>query len=175
MTAGRIGQPARVRGAAVVVAAVAALGMGLGGCSPGDPGPSVPSAPLPTKQSVSKGDIGALRTDTEPISKRWPKLGSIVAVQWYGGILGDPRVPGPSTYWVDAVVELEPAVMEALRAKAGTLKAESPDIVDELVPKLPPGPFSRSGALDLAVQGTFMTRVWLPAAGNRLIIAGMGQ
>jgi hypothetical protein len=162
------------RALAAAVAAVAFAGLGLAGCTSGESTAPV-SAPLPTKPSFSKGDVGALRTDTEPISKRWPKLGTIISAQWYGGILGDPRVPGPSTYWVDAVVELEPAVMEALRAKAGTLKAESPDIVDELVPKLPPGPFSRSGALDLAVQGTFMTRVWLPAAGNRLIIAGMGQ
>lgn len=55
MTAGRIGQPARVRGAAVVVAAVAALGMGLGGCSPGDPSPLGALGPVTDEAECQQG------------------------------------------------------------------------------------------------------------------------
>ncbi len=162
------------RALAAAVAAVAFAGLGLAGCTSSESTAPV-SAPLPTKPSFSKGEVGPLRTDTEPIAKRWPNLGTIISAQWFGGTLGDPRVPGPSTYWIDAVVELEPAAMESLRAQAGTTKPESPDVVNELVPKFPAGPFSRSGALDAAARGSFLTRAWLPATGNRLILSGMGQ
>jgi hypothetical protein len=159
---------------AAIGAALAVVALALSGCTGGGDAP-VPSAPYATKQSISKGEIGPLRTDVEPIAKRYPGLGTIVSAQWFGGALGDARVPGPSTVWIDAVIEVEPATMARLRSAAATTRNETPDIVPELVPLLPAGPYGRSGALDTAVKGTLLTRVWLPPAGNQLVIAAMGQ
>lgn len=48
-----------------------------------------------------------VRTDPEPISKRFPSLGRFTAVHWLGGT-DDGRVPGPTTYTIEAVITLAP-------------------------------------------------------------------
>ncbi|MEI2827150.1 MAG: hypothetical protein V9F04_12645 [Dermatophilaceae bacterium] len=161
-------------GGPAAAAAVLAATLGLSGCT-GDADAPVPSVPFSTKQSISKGEIGLLRTEVEPLAKRYPGLGKIVSAQWFGGTLGDARAPGPSTVWIDAVIELEPATMARLRAAAGTTRTETPDVVPELLPLLPLGPYGRSGTLDTAIKGTLLTRAWLPPTGNQLVIAAMGQ
>ena len=53
---------------------------------------------------------GGLRTDSDPLTKRYAVLGTPRGVTWVSGTVGDERVPGPSTYWIDAVVVLAVAV-----------------------------------------------------------------
>jgi hypothetical protein len=56
----------------------------------------------------SKIDAAEVRTDRDPIATRFPRLGAFTDVRWAGGTLGDDRVPGPSTYFIEAVVNLAP-------------------------------------------------------------------
>lgn len=40
----------------------------------------------------------------EPLTKRFSVLADPREVQWMSGTYGNPRNPGPSTYWIDAVI-----------------------------------------------------------------------
>ena len=67
----------------------------------------------PTGAASKSGD-GTLRTDLEPLTTRFAALGAPVSAQWSSGTMGDSRVPGPSTYWIDAVVVVSPDVASRL-------------------------------------------------------------
>ncbi len=51
-----------------------------------------------------------VRTDREPIAKRFPRLGDFAAVHWQGGSLGvdSGGVPGPTDIYIHALVTLSP-------------------------------------------------------------------
>lgn len=69
-----------------------------------------------------------------------------------GGTLGD--APGPTTYWIDAVIEVQPAVADELRATYAPEAASTPpDVVSGIQDKLPAGTLLSSDALDSAVSG----------------------
>jgi hypothetical protein len=51
-------------------------------------------------------ETAEVRTDHKPIADRFPQLGSFVESHWVGGRLGDDGIPGPSTYFIEAVVTL---------------------------------------------------------------------
>lgn len=57
---------------------------------------------------------------------------------------------GPSSYWIDAVVQVSPAVAE--RLGAGTGSADAPQVMDDLAPELPDGPWVGSEQLDRALS-----------------------
>ena len=66
-------------------------------------------APVAEEERPATGiENAALRTDREPIEKRYPQLGAFTSVHRLGGTLGGDRVPGPSTYFIEAAVELRP-------------------------------------------------------------------
>jgi hypothetical protein len=76
-----------------------ALALVITGCQSDEPtGPDM----------TSTIDAAEVRTDRQPIADRFPRLGSFVDAHWVGGRLGDDRVPGPSTYFIEAVVTLSP-------------------------------------------------------------------
>lgn len=53
-------------------------------------------------------ETAEVRTDRQPIADRFPRLGSFVDTHWAGGRLGDDSAPGPSSYFIEAVVTLSP-------------------------------------------------------------------
>lgn len=53
-------------------------------------------------------ETAKVRTDRKPIADRFPQLGSFVDAHWVGGRLGEDQAPGPSTYFIEAVVTLSP-------------------------------------------------------------------
>lgn len=61
-------------------------------------------SPTPTSRAQKSGD-GVLGADIEPLTKRFAELGTPVKVHWKSGTLGSDAAPGPSSYWIDAVVE----------------------------------------------------------------------
>ncbi|QYN41035.1 hypothetical protein K1T35_47695 (plasmid) [Pseudonocardia sp. DSM 110487] len=67
-----------------------------------------------------------MRTDRTPIAERFPRLGSFVEVRWVGGRAGDERVPGPSTYFIEAVVTLSPDDVARLASSFELTPAASP-------------------------------------------------
>jgi hypothetical protein len=54
----------------------------------------------------------AVRTDREPIAKRFPQLGDFVEVHWQGSAAGADTggVPGPTDVHIQALAVLRPAV-----------------------------------------------------------------
>jgi hypothetical protein len=125
-----------------VAAVCAALLLGaLGGCAdtPAQPGGAVASVDQATD----------VRTDRAPIASRFPRLGEFRAVHWVSGRLGDDRVPGPSTYFIEAVVELAPADAAALAARYPAAAAPTaPQAPPVLATFVPGGPWTRSTALE---------------------------
>lgn len=130
------------------VALLACSGLVLGGCGSGAP---EPPAAAPTHVAGSPAEAAAestVRTDRDPIARRFPGLGAFREVRWVGGTLGDDRVPGPSTYFIDAVVTLGPADAARLAATPDLAPSDPPAPPAALLPQLPAGAWSRSDRLD---------------------------
>jgi hypothetical protein len=102
---------------------------------------------------AAKSGTGELRTDLEPLLTRFPVLDGIAQARWMSGRYGDPANPGPSTYWIDAVITLPSAKLEELRATYSPAAAgATPNVVAGLRDELPAGPFLSSNALDAAFK-----------------------
>lgn len=130
------------RRAAVLALVVVGL---LSGCTP-TPGPATPTRAT----AASQDGTGEVRHDLPPLVNRFPQLQGAESATWLSGTVGEGRVPGPTTYWIDAVVVLDASSYTALRAKAddSAETADLPDLDPGLDTSLPPGPFARADALD---------------------------
>jgi hypothetical protein len=143
--------PARrfaLRGAVLVVA----LSFGLSGCAPSPSPDRTTTASASASDSATRSGTGEIRHDLGPLTERFPQLEGATDATWMSGTLGDDRVPGPSTYWIDAVVTLDEASYAAVRAQAGSTEldedAQLPELDPGLDDVLPSGPFVRSQAID---------------------------
>jgi hypothetical protein len=75
---------------------------------------STPPGPEPSRPPATKATPAGLvvRTDREPIAKRFPGLGDFAEVHWQGKVLGEGGsnqrvdVPGPTDVSIKAVVKL---------------------------------------------------------------------
>ncbi|MGP4014854.1 hypothetical protein [Saccharopolyspora sp. 5N708] len=157
---------------AILLTAVAVLVAGCGGSGGGGDRLTTPAA----QQAAPKNGTGVLRTDIEPLTKRFTALGSSFQAKWMSGTYGDPRNPGPSLYWIDAVVILDQAkVAELISAYAPTAAPGIPAVVDGLKPNLPSGPFHTSTALDEAFsQNVWDSHAYLDPKTNALVLVAQG-
>src|SRR5262249_36335117 len=71
-------------------------------------------APERTGAVTTTVQADQIRHDCEPLTKRFPAIGHPISARWMGGSLGGGShsrvsdfVPGPTDYWIDAVIELE--------------------------------------------------------------------
>lgn len=130
--------------AAVLALVVACL---LSGCTPTPTPEPVTSS---RAAAASREGTGEVRHDLAPLIKRFPQLQGAESATWLSGSLGEGRVPGPTTYWIDAVVVLDASSYAALRAKADASAetADLPDLDPGLDASLPAGPFARADTLD---------------------------
>ncbi|MGV0913435.1 hypothetical protein ABQF31_03515 [Mycobacterium syngnathidarum] len=117
-----------------------------------------------------------VRHDLEPLTKRFPEIGNPISADWMGGTLGaqsDSRaaVPGPSVYWIEAIIELEPATADGLRSKyAPAATSEQPNLKN-LQTGLPAGPYLTSSALDTALSNKdWRSTAYLDGASNTLVM-----
>lgn len=157
--------PFRVLGAALALA----LSIFIGGCDGSDQ-----TGRSGTDASVQNNQI---RHDLEPLTKRFPEIGKPVSATWMGGALGvqsDSRatVPGPSDYWIEAIIELEPATADALRAKyVPTPTGEVPKLKEALQKDVPAGPFLTSVAMDKALSNNdWRSTTYLDSRSNTLVM-----
>lgn len=103
------------------------------------------TAPQPSVRSGS----GEIRHELTPLTDRFPQLGDATAATWMSGTLGDDRAPGPSTYWIDAIITLDEGGYAALRSQSSLESTtELPKLDAGLDPSLPAGPLLRSDSLD---------------------------
>jgi hypothetical protein len=97
-----------------------------------------------------------VRHDLEPLTSRFPALGVPEAatwVMWNSSRPDDRGVPGPTTYWIHAVVELAPATADHLEQRYRPQPGSPPEVQDLLTDALPSGPYLTGAALD----GAFTT------------------
>ena len=140
------------------------------------------SSPTPTNDrtrstvsAATKTGTGEVRHDLDPLTKRFTALGTPVSATWMSGTLGGDA-PGPSTYWIDAVVRLSPEAASALRADSPTPTTETPDVEDGVRSALPTGQLLRSEALDAAfAQGSFRAKAYLAADSDTVVLVALGQ
>ncbi len=148
----------RVVGTVVIMS----LGLFVAACSDGAPA-----------TVAEKNGSGELRTDLEPLTSRFPNLTSTEAAHWMSGTFGDGSVPGPSTYWIDAVVTL-PASEHAALAELGALAPGSlpDDFVSELTESVPAGELRTSPELEEAFSpDEFWSDVLLVDDGATLVLS----
>lgn len=142
------GRALRVAGALVMI-------LGLAGCT------DSPAAD-PTNGRLTDGSTmtaaPAVRTDREPIAKRFPKLGNFVEAHWQGSLAGPADVPGPSDVLIQGLVVLRPEDLAA--AKTGYDWEAAPQgwdakMNDELRPLAPTsGDWRYSRQFELDVRTT---------------------
>ncbi|MFN8074050.1 MAG: hypothetical protein U0Q15_01360 [Kineosporiaceae bacterium] len=108
-------------------------------------------------KAARRGDPDPLRTDAEPLTKRFPGLGTPQSLMWQAGALGDERMPGPSSSWIEGVVRLEPDVAARLRAATDLAAVPAPVLDERLDPTLkggvPAGTWKGGRSLDRTVTG----------------------
>ncbi|MEU1207337.1 hypothetical protein [Nocardia sp. NPDC005825] len=87
-------------------------------------------------------------------------------------------VPGPSDYWLQAIITLDPAVAESLRTRTAidapvpAAANPVPGLRVQLAPSLPGGEFRTSPELDAEfVTPEFKTRAYLQVSGSVLVLA----
>ncbi|MRH89491.1 hypothetical protein GFY24_18910 [Nocardia sp. SYP-A9097] len=103
----------------------------------------------PTTRERTTGVSNELRHDPETLQKYFPLIGTPVAVSWVGRN-NSGGAPGPTTYWIDAVVELDPATATALRTRyASSESAEPPALPPAL--QVPAGKYSTNPDFDTAL------------------------
>lgn len=155
----------RLRGAVLGMLLMAGAGLG-----------SACGAPQPEATPAPKTGTGELRTDPAPLLERFPVLDGVTDVTWMSGTLGDDSLPGPSTYWIDAVVTLPPGQAGEWRdSLALTAADEPPEVVPDLADFLPPDVVT-SDELDreFAMAG-WQVEAYLEDSGDRLVLVAVGE
>ena len=125
---------------------------------------------LPPAEKSGSGD---LRTDLEPLTKRFPLLATTETATWMSGTMGSDRVPGPSTYWIDAIITLPATEHEAL-AELGVLSAGSlpNNFRPELTESVPAGELRTSPELNEAFShNEFWSEALLVDDGATLVLS----
>jgi hypothetical protein len=159
--------------ASIAVVMVIAVGVGAARVRQPDRNDEVSmSHPLP---DLSRGDRGPVRHDLEPLTKRFEALGAPRAATWQGGTLGSDRVPGPSTYWIEGVVQLQPGTARTLAETHGATPVTAPGIDGALSPALTAGPWVASDRLDGAFRAEgFSGRVFVDEEHDTLVLLVVG-
>ena len=123
----------------------------------------------------SKSGTSQLRTDLEPLTQRFPLLAGAEKAEWMSGTLGDGRVPGPSTYWIDAIVTLPRSTIDEINKNLEE-DTTPPVVVEDLRNHLPEGPFLTGESLDAAfTTAGWTTTAYLAKNTNIVVLVAVGQ
>ena len=129
-----------------------------------------------TATEAAKNGTAELRTDLGPLRDRFPILGEHAAARWMSGTRGDSDIPGPSTYWIDAVITLPPPETDKLMsAYSPTVTGLTPTVVDGMREHLPAGPFLTGEAFDAAFRhDRWSAAAYLHTQTNTLVLVATG-
>jgi len=119
------------------------------------------TVPAPAEKSGS----GEVRHDLAPLTDRFPQLGEPESATWLSGTMGD--APGPSLYWIDAVIVLAPEEFDTLQEGSTLEQVPAPEAEVDL----PAGPLLRSDELDAEFsQDEFQTEIYLDEASRSVVL-----
>ncbi|QZY47815.1 hypothetical protein [Mycolicibacterium austroafricanum] len=111
-----------------------------------------------------------IHSDTAPLTRRFPAIGVPEAVAWVTWTNASRDVPGPTTYWIDAVITLHPQAAAAL-ARDTTAEGRMPDVAEALRSAVGPGPFVTGAALNEALSTDGWTATgYLDRRRNQLVL-----
>jgi hypothetical protein len=148
------------RGVTVTIAG-AALMICLAGCGADEPATrsstSAASQDMPggrrqASPAPTNTDPQGRRTDIQPLTTRFPALGTPEKAAWVSGTMGSDRAPGATTYWIDAVITLTPEQADQLIASAGSLAPVTLTTSEQIRADLSAGELSGSAQLNQALS-----------------------
>lgn len=143
-------------------------------CGPGSSSPR--DTPPDSGVVATKSAPNPVRHDLEPLTKRYTALGTPASASWVSGTMGDPRVPGPSRYWLDSVITLTPATVHDLKARYQPVRSTAqPEVWPTLTGELPSGGYLTSDALDAAFSNEIRSRVLLAEQAPVVVITSVGE
>ncbi|CAN5879837.1 hypothetical protein BH24ACT15_BH24ACT15_16940 [soil metagenome] len=92
------------------------------------------------------------------------------------GTLGDD-IPGPSSYWIDAIAHVQPDVADRLRTDLTVEPAnESPAVIEPLVEEIPSGVLLTGPELnDAFSESGFMVQAYMSQDSDRVVLVARGQ
>ncbi|MET7773828.1 hypothetical protein [Nocardia sp. NPDC005366] len=129
-----------------VVAILLAL-IALSGCVPTFSDPESDGTPTP--------DYGSIRYDPEPLIEYFPLIGQPKSVAWRTWNNASGRVPGPTIYWIEAVVGLTEETAATLRSRfASAEQVQAPRVKGDLNSSVPGGSYLSGRELDTALGGS---------------------
>jgi hypothetical protein len=131
--------------------------------------------PMASTEAVKSG-TGDLRTDLDPLLTRFPVLAGMTGARWMSGTYGRGEVPGPSTYWIDAVVTLPAGRVEQLvAAHSPTAQGKIPEVSEGLRAQLPAGPFLTGDVLNrVFTHERWSASVYLDPTTNQVVLTATG-
>lgn len=113
-----------------------------------------------------------IRHDLGPLTTRFPALGSPLSASWVTWNSATDGLAAPTTYWIDAVVTLEPATAALLTAYQPIEEGKRPTVQGVLESELPEGPFLTSAALDETLSSSGRrSAAYLTRTGSQLVIS----
>lgn len=155
-----------------------ALAVGLTGCDLVGSGDSDRPSGEADRTSGGRTVDKAAQTDAEPVRTRTRHLPEDASYLWWSGTLGSDA-PGPSGYWVDAIVTLPASRAQELRAlctQDDAAEPGTPEAVPELLAELTIEDFSECpGIADRVRAEGWSPRAWISAAAPVLVLTLQGE
>ena len=160
-----VSTPGRAR-RGVLIAAV----LGLTACLRDRP--DAPAEPAGAQKILEK----SAQTDTAPVLSRTRGISEDATMLWFSGTMGS-GAPGPSTYWIDARIEVDDAQAQQWRSLCdGVGEPSVPDIVPELADALDGEQLTECPALAAELgDGRWEQRAWISAEDPVVVLTLLGD
>jgi hypothetical protein len=146
-------------------------------CTPASPPvPRTSATHVATTSAATSASALPVRTDLGPLLARFPALDGASSASWitWGLPGGGDRLspPGPSTYWIQAVVHLGADRVAALADTHHAVPVAAPQLRAELAADLPAGEVLGGPGVDAAFTGDDWraTAYLLPATGDVVVL-----
>ncbi len=107
----------------------------------------------PQPEGTATTQYGDTRTDIAPLVKYFPVIGNPESAQWVTWNNASERAPGPTIYWIEAVIRLTPADADRLRnVYHPAPTAARPELTSQVQQAVPPGRYVTGPELDRALR-----------------------
>lgn len=132
--------------------------------------------PGSAEMKAAKTSDGKVRNELASIAARFPMLKNAKSIQWTSGVMGDPAMPGPSLYWIDAVIRPDAGLLEKISQLEGLAHAQPPGDTHPAIQRLiPEGRYQTLPELDgLFTHGTWLCKAYFEPSQNLVLLLAKG-